>query len=125
MIVRLELNSAKNVALCTGDTNATYKISDISLEYDAIFDDPYATSMGEMYIGTMSVPYTKVTSIHYELLKKKNTAWMIDMNNLSVRLWQGLVLLFLGKLDDFANKNEEFYNPSMEKNLVTMNVMPH
>ena len=50
---------------------------------------------------------------------------MIDMNNLSVRLRQGLVLLFLGKLDDFANKNEEFYNPSMEKNLVTMNVMPH
>ena len=48
LIVRLELNSAENVILCTGDTNATYKLSDISLEYDAIFDESYATVLGEM-----------------------------------------------------------------------------
>ena len=70
LIVRLQLNSAKNVLLFTGNTNPTYKISDISFEYEAIFDDPYATSMGKMYIGA-SIPYTKVTSIHYESLKKK------------------------------------------------------
>ena len=29
LIVRLELNSAEKVILCTGDTNATYKLSDI------------------------------------------------------------------------------------------------
>ena len=46
------------------NTNATYKISDIFVEYDAIFDDPYVTSIGEMYIGTMSIPYMKVTSIY-------------------------------------------------------------
>ena len=32
LIVRLELNSAEKVILCNGDTNATYKLSDISLE---------------------------------------------------------------------------------------------
>ena len=73
LIVRLELNSAGKVLLCTGDTNATYKISDIYLEYDAIFNEPYATIISEMYTGTTSIPYTKVTSIHYELLKKKDT----------------------------------------------------
>ena len=26
------------------DTSATYKLSDISLEYDATFDEPYATT---------------------------------------------------------------------------------
>ena len=61
LIVRLELNSSEKVILCTGDTNATYKLSDISLEYDAIFDEPYAASIGEMYTGTTSIPYTKVT----------------------------------------------------------------
>ena len=71
LFIRLELNSAANVLLCTVDTNAIYKISDIFLEYDAIFDDPYATSIGKMYIGPMSIPYTKVTLIHYESLKKK------------------------------------------------------
>ena len=65
LIVSLELNSAEKVVLCTGDTNATYKLSDISLEYDAIFDEPRATTIGEMYNGTTSILYTKVTPIHY------------------------------------------------------------
>ena len=47
------------------------------------------------------------------------------MNNLSARSLQGLLLLFLHKRDDFANKNEEFYNPSIKKILVTINGMPH
>ena len=47
------------------------------------------------------------------------------MNNLSVRSLQGLLLLFLDKRDDFANKNEELYNPSIKKILVTINEMPH
>ena len=38
---------------------------------------------------------------------------------------QGLLLLFLDKRDDFANKNEEFYNPSITKILVTINGAPH
>ena len=56
--------------LCTGATHATYKLSDISLEHDVILDRPYAIGIGEMYVKT-STPYTKVTSIYYESLKKK------------------------------------------------------
>ena len=78
LIVRLELNSSEKVILCTGDTSATYKLSDISLEYDAIFDKPYATSIGEMYAGTTSTPYTKVTSIHYQTFSKKGTTFLED-----------------------------------------------
>ena len=77
-----------------------------------------------MYSGT-SIQYTKVTSIHYESLSKKDTAWKIDVNNLSVYSFQGLLLLFLEKRNDFANKNEEFYNPSIKKVLITINGMPH
>ena len=36
LIVRLELNPPEKVIFCTGDTSATYKLSNISLEYDAI-----------------------------------------------------------------------------------------
>ena len=92
LIVRLELNSFEKVILCTGDANATYKLSDISLEYDAIFYEPYATTIGQMYTGTTSIPYTNVTSIHYQALCKKDTTWKIDVNNLSVRSLQGLLL---------------------------------
>ena len=124
LIVKLELNSSEKVILCTGDTNAAYKLSDILLEYDAIFDELYATSIGEMRTGTILIAYTKVTSIHYQTLSKKDTTWKTDVNNLSVRSFQGLLLLFLNKRDDFANKNEEFYNPSINKILVTINGMP-
>ena len=124
LIVRLELNSSEKLILCTGDTSVTYKLSDISLKHDGIFDNPYATSIGEIYTGTTSIPYTKVTLIHYQTLSKKDTIWKIHVNNLYVRSLQGLLLLFLDKSDDFANKNEEFYNPSIKKILVTINGMP-
>ena len=74
MIVRLELNSSEKAILCTGDTLATYNISDISLEYYAIFDETYATTTGEMYNGTASIRYTKVKLIYYQTLSKKDTA---------------------------------------------------
>ena len=97
LIVRLELNSSEKVILCTGNTSATYKLSDFLLEYDAIFDEPYATSIGEVDTRTTSTPYTKVTSIHYQTLSKNDTTWKIDVNNLSVRSLQGILLLFLDK----------------------------
>ena len=78
-----------------------------------------------MYTRTTSILYTKVTSIHYQTLSKKDTTWKIDVNNLSVCSFQGLLLLFLVKRDYFANKNEEFYNPSIKKILTTINGMPH
>ena len=73
LIVRLELNSTEKIILCTGDTAATYKLSNVSLEYDAIFDEPYDKTIGEMYSGTTSIPCTKVTSIHHQALSKKGS----------------------------------------------------
>ena len=47
------------------------------------------------------------------------------MNNLSVRSLQSLLLLFVDKRNDFADKNEKLYNPSIKKILTTINGMPH
>ena len=82
-------------------------------------------TIGELYAGTTSILYTKVTSIDYQTLSKKDTSWKIDVNNLSVRSLQGLLLLFLDKHGDFADKNEEFYSPSIKKILITINGVPH
>ena len=125
LIVRLELYSPGKVILRTGDTNAKYKLSDISLEYDAIFDEQHATTISEMYNGGTSVPYIRLELIYYHTLSKKDTIWKIDVNNLSVRSLEELLLIFLVKRNDFANNNEEFYNPSIKKILVTLNGMPH
>ena len=47
------------------------------------------------------------------------------MNNFSIRSLQRFLLLFTDKRVGFANKNEEYYNPSIKKILVTINGMPH
>ena len=106
LTITIEFNSTKEVILCTGDSNAIYK-------------------MLEAYIREMSILYTKVTSTHYQAISKKDIVWIIDLNNLSAGSLRGLLLLFFDKHDDFANKNEEFYNPSIMKSLVTINVMAH
>ena len=38
---------------------------------------------------------------------------------------QDLLLLFLDKRDDYANRDKEFYNPSIKKISFTINGMPH
>ena len=108
LIVRLELNSSEKIILRSGDIEATYKISDISVECDAIFEERYATKIGGLNAGTTSIPYFKVASIHYQKQRPK-----IDINNLSVSSLQSLLLLFPDKSDEFANKNEGFYNPTI------------
>ena len=124
LIARLELNSAEKILLASGDTAATYKISDIALEYDTIFDLDYAAMFENLYSET-SIPYRKVTAVHHQALSKKNENWKIDINNLSVRSLQGLLLLFVDKQNDFANENEKFYTPSIKKILTTINGIPH
>ena len=47
------------------------------------------------------------------------------MSNLSIYSLQGLLLLFFDKRDDFGNKNEGFYNPSIIEILVTINDRPY
>ena len=41
LIVRLELNYFEKVIFCSGDTAATYKLTEISLDYYAIVDKRY------------------------------------------------------------------------------------
>ena len=124
LIGRLELNSAEKILLASDDTAATYKIRDIALEYDAIFDLDYTAMFENLYSET-SIPYTKVTAVHHQALSKKSENWKIDINNLSVRSLQRLLLLFVDKQSDFANENEKFYNPSIKKILRTINGIPH
>ena len=71
--------------------------------------------------------YAKITSIYYQTLSKKDATWKTDAKNLSVRSYQGLLLIFLDERVDFANNNksEEFFNPAIKKVLIITNGIPH
>ena len=64
LIAKLELNFSEKVILSSGDTAATYKLSDISLEYDAKFAERYTTARGEFYAETTSISYAQVILIN-------------------------------------------------------------
>ena len=114
LIASLELNSAEKIKLASGDTAATYKISDIVLEYDTIFDLDYAAMFENLYSETL-IPYTKVTAVHHLALSKKNENWKIDINNLSVRSLQGLLLLFVDNKTTLQMKMKNFTTPRLKR----------
>ena len=115
LIVRLTLNSSEKVNLCSEDPAATCKTP----------DKHYATTIGELYARAISIPYTRVISINCQTLSKNDTIWKTDVNNLSVRSLQGLLLVFFNKRDDFENRNKEFYDPGINNVLTRINDMPH
>ena len=72
LIVTIELNKPEKVMLCSGDTAATYTISDIALEYDVIIDAVYTEKVSVAQQNS-SYPYTKVTRLSYQQLSKKDS----------------------------------------------------
>ena len=128
--VKLVFNSAVNIILATGDKDAKYTITNICLEFDKITDVEYASKMRYSYNSVIgySYPYDRVTCEHYELLNKKESTWKIDINAIDTKSLIGLLLLFIDKTNHrkaFAHANEQFYNPTIEKVLVTINGSPH
>ena len=115
LIVRLTLNSSEKVNLCSEDPAATCKLP----------EKRYATTIGELYARATSISYTKVISINCQTLSKNDTIWKTDVNNLSVRSLQGLLLVFFNKRDDFENRNKEFYDPGINNVLTRINDMPN
>ena len=93
--------------LCSTDTAAAYTFSDISPEYDTIFDKRY-TMIGELYAGATSIPHINVKLIHYKKISKKDSTSKIDINNVFVPSLHSLLLLFPDKCDDFAKKMKNF-----------------
>lgn len=116
MIVKLELNSSDDMILCSGDTGATYRLSDISLEYGVIFDQSYATVLTQL--SSTLIRYTNLTSTHYQTLSKKKKTFQ-TLASCSI---QNLLLLFLDRHDEVAKKYEDFYNSSIQKVSVTFGI---
>ena len=116
--------------LATGDKDAKYTISNICLEFDKITDVDYSAKVRYRYNSIIgySYPYDRVICEHYELLNKKEPSWKIDINAINTKSLRGLLFLFVDKTNHrkaFACENEIFYNPTIEKVLVTNNGSPH
>ena len=107
------------------DPDATYTISDISLEFDTIINASLASQIRTEYMKS-SFLYDRILRACIIPLNKSDTSFSVDINSPSKSL-KGVLLIFTQERSatKFARDTEEFYNPKITKVEVTMEGVPN
>ena len=107
------------------DPDATYTISNISLEFDTIINASLASQIRTKYMKS-SILYNRILRARIIQLNKSNTSFLVDINSPSKSL-KGVLLIFIQERSatKFARDTEEFYNPKITKVEVTVEEVPN
>ena len=107
------------------ETDATYTISNISLEFETIINASLASQIRTEYMK-MSILYDRILRARIIPLDKSDTSFSIDINSPSKSL-KGVLLIFTKERSatKFARDTEEFYNPKITKVEVTVEGVPN
>ena len=107
------------------DTDATYTISNISLEFDTITNASLANQIRTEYMKS-SILYDRILGACIIPLNKSDTSFSVDINSPSKSL-KGILLIFTQERSatKFARDTEEFYNPKITKVEVTVEGVPN
>ena len=107
------------------DPDATYTISNISLEFDTMTNASSASQIRMEYMKS-SILYDRILRARIIPLDKSDTSFSIDINSPSKSL-KGVLLIFTQKRSatKFARDTENFYNPKITKVEVTMEGVPN
>lgn len=118
--VEIALAEAKDVVL-SSDKGASYKLSNIQLEWDAIQDASLASEVASMYSAGLGVHYDRVQLLRTEHFSKKQSLINVPIKE-SLASLRGVMILFKEEDDEakYACKREKFYNPHMENIDVTV-----
>ena len=102
------------------NTDATYTISNISLEFDTIINASLASQIRTEYMKS-SILYDRILRARIIPLDKSDTSFSIDINSPSKSL-KGVLLIFTKERSatKFTRDTEEFYNPKITKVEVTV-----
>ena len=107
------------------DPDATYTISNISLEFDTIINASLASQIRTKYMKS-SILYDRILRAHIIPLNKSDTSFSVDINSPSKSL-KGILLIFTQERSatKFARDTKEFYNPKITKVEVTVEGVPN
>ena len=96
------------------DPDATYTISNISLEFDTIINASLASQIRTEYMKS-SILYDRILRARIMPLNKSETSFSVDINSPSKSL-KGVLLIFTQERSatKFARDTKEFYNPKMK-----------
>ena len=107
------------------DPDATYTISNISLEFNTIINASLASQIRTDYMKS-SILYGRILRAHIIPLSKSDTSFSVDINSQS-KSPKGVLLIFTQERSatKFARDTEEFYNPKITKVEVTVEGVPN
>lgn len=120
----LTFNDYSRVIKATGDTNASYTIDGISLEFDQVTQPDLARQIRNQYAGRMAVLYDRVLRHRRLAFDKSQTLWNINVN-VPARSMKGILMLFEDPAASFQRDTESFYNPKIKKVEVTVEGVPN
>ena len=105
--------------------DATYTISNISLEFDTIINASLASQIRTEYMKS-SILYDRILRACIIPLNKSDTSFSVDINSPSKSL-KGVLLILTQERSatKFAQDTEEFYNPKITKVEVTVEGVPN
>ena len=97
------------------DPDATYTISNISLEFDTIINASLASQIRTEYMKS-SILYDKILRAHIIPLNNSDTSFSVDINSPSKSV-KGVLLIFVKERSatKFTRNTEEFFNPKITK----------
>ena len=106
------------------DPDATYTISNISLEFDTVINASLASQIRTEYMKS-SILYDRVLRAHIIPLNNSNTSFSVDIYSPSKSL-KGVLLIFMKERSTtkFTRDTEEFFNPKITKVEVTVEGVP-
>ena len=102
------------------DPDATYTISNISLEFDTVINASLASQIRTEYVKS-SILYDRILRARIIPLNDSSTSFSVDINSPSKSL-KGVLLIFTKERSatKFSRDTEEFFNPKITKVEVTV-----
>ena len=111
-----------NRVINSSKTNATYKVTDISLEYDIVTQPELARSIRSEY-HKMVLLYDRVIQHSQIPVNKSDTKWNWSFND-TCKLLKGILVLFEEERP-FVQDTGKFYNPKIQKVTITIEGKPN
>ena len=103
-----------NRVINSSKTNATYKITDTSLEYEIVTQPDLARSIKAEY-DEMALYYDRILRHRKIIVNKSDTMWNWSFN-MPCKSLKGILVLFEEE-KPFIQDTSKFYNPKIQKSL--------
>ena len=113
--------------IVSSDTNASYTITDIHLEFEVLTSLEVATNLKRKYEGKHTVLYDRVIRHSKLTLNKSDTIWNIALAP-QAKSMKAILILFVDPADGgtaYSRDTEKFYNPKITNVMITLDGNPN